>query len=152
MMTRVVHTCRPEDTLARAAQILVEKECGCIPVVDRHSKVVGITTDRDILRAAYARGKLLPEISVGQVMTRHVHCCGPEDTIMAAEAVMTAHRVRRVPVVDDSGRLVGLLALDDIALEAARERGQATKEVSDAEVGETLAGVCRRRSQVRVAP
>jgi CBS domain-containing protein len=144
-MTRQVHTCRPEDTLARAAQILVEKDCGCIPVVDRHSKVVGITTDRDILRAVYAHGKVLPEISVGQVMRRNVHCCAPDDTITAAEAVMIAHRIRRVPVVDESGRLAGLLALDDIALEAARERGQESREVSDAEVGETLAGVCRRQ-------
>ena len=142
LMTRNVVACRPEDSLARAAQLLLENDCGCIPVVDRYWQVVGIVTDRDALRVAYTKGELLPEIAVASAMTARVFCCRPEDTILCAEDLMTSYRVRRLPVTDDDGRLVGILSLDDIAREAARERSQSTRQVSDAEVGETFAAVC----------
>lgn len=147
-MTRPVFTCRPEDTLARVAQILSEKDCGCIPVVDKHATVVGMVTDRDALIAAYRQGKLLPEIPVAAAMSRRVECCSPDDTIAAAEGLMAVNRVRRLPVIQDGGRLIGILALDDIAREAARERWRGDKEVSDAEVGETLSAVCEMRPKV----
>ncbi len=62
LMTKDVVTCRKEDTLARAAQILLEQDCGCIPVVDEHSNVVGITTDQDVLLAAFTQGELQEEV------------------------------------------------------------------------------------------
>ena len=62
---------------------------------------------------------------------------------------MTANKVRRSPVTDNDGRLVGILSLDDIAREAARERSQVRKEVSDAEVGETLSAVCEVRRKAK---
>jgi CBS domain-containing protein len=148
LMTTTVATCRSEDTLARAAQILFEKDCGCIPVVDQRANVVGIVTDRDALLTCYTQGKLLPEIPVAAAMTRSVICCRPDDSVAAAERLMATNRIRRLPVTNELGRLVGILAIDDIAREAARERWQRAKEVSDTEVGETLAAVCRHRQEV----
>jgi CBS domain-containing protein len=75
-------------------------------------------------------------------MSKAVATCKPADSIEAAEHTMTAHRVRRLPVVDAQNRLVGILSLNDIAREAARERSRVGREVTDAEVGETLSVVC----------
>ncbi len=147
IMTQEVFTCSPSDTLNRAAQIFWENDCGCAPVIDHDRKVVGIVTDRDSLIAAYTQGKSLNEIPVTVAMSQVVQCCRLGDSVSSAERLMREKRVRRLPVIDDDGRLVGILAINDIAQEAAKERKQRRKEVSDAEVGETLSFVCEPRAR-----
>jgi CBS-domain-containing membrane protein len=146
LMTREVRTCRAEDTLDAATRIFWEADCGCAPVVDCDGRVVGIVTDRDVAIAAYTQHRPLADIPVSVAMSRQVYSCGPQDTVASAEKVMRSAQVRRLPVVDAEGLLVGLISLNDIALEAARERStRRQKEVSDAEVGETLASICAHR-------
>ena len=142
LMTRDVRTCRPDDRLTEPARIMWENDCGCVPVVDAQLRVLGMITDRDICMAAYTQGRRLEDIHVQIVMSKSVHCCRSDDDVSAAEELMRTQKLHRLPVVDDSRRLVGLLSLNDLACRAAIEQGQKDKQVSLEEVGRTLAAVC----------
>jgi CBS domain-containing protein len=78
-------------------------------------------------------------------MSRSLITCRPTDTVAVAEAAMRQHQIRRLPVVSDEGRLVGILSLNDIAIEAAEERAHKRRDVTPEEVGTTLAAICRHR-------
>jgi CBS domain-containing protein len=146
LMTRNVRTCKPEDTLNHAARILWESDCGCIPIVScEDEKLVGIITDRDICMAAYTQGRTLAEMRVEGAMSPRAITCDPDVPIAAAEEIMQSARVRRLPVVDEVGQLLGLISLADIAREAARNRKSRKKEIKDAEVGQTLSVICEPR-------
>jgi CBS domain-containing protein len=114
-MTRNVVTCRPGDTLNRAAQLMWEADCGAVPIVDDDGKLVGMLTDRDICMAAYTRGLPLGELSVSSAMSTQLHSCRPNDSLRSLLDTMTKHQVRRVPVVEEGGRLVGIVSLADVA-------------------------------------
>ena len=139
IMKRTVRTCTPRDTLNVPAQVMWEVDCGCVPVVEG-KRVVGIVTDRDICMAAYVRGKPLSQLTVDDTMAKHVFTCRPDDDLMDTERVMQEHQVRRLPVVDDNGQLVGLVSLADIA--SRRDR-----DVSLTDLAATLQAVCRPREQ-----
>src|SRR5260221_9521661 len=116
LMTQNVALVRPEQTLGMAAQLMWDCDCGALPVVERDSaKVVGMITDRDICMAAWSRGQAPNVIFVGEVMSREVATCHPDDTIAHAESSMRGSQVRRLPVVDGAQRLIGILSLADIA-------------------------------------
>jgi CBS domain-containing protein len=114
LMTTEVVSCRAGDTLNRCAQIMWAEACGSVPVVDDDERPVSIITDRDVCMAAYIQGKPLSEIGVASAMSKRLLVVNALDSVSTAEAVMRRHGVRRLLVVDDSGRLVGLLSIDDI--------------------------------------
>jgi CBS domain-containing protein len=146
LMSRTVKTCRATETLNRAAQLMWENDCGCIPVVDDDGRAVGIVTDRDVCMAAYTQGGQLDALPVATAMARDLRSCHATDTIVEAESIMRAAQVRRLPVVDAGGRLVGLLSLNDIAREVARQRGTKRKPaVGNEELAMTLAAICTPR-------
>jgi CBS domain-containing protein len=104
--------------------------------------------------AAYTQGGMLSHLGVGGAMTREVRSCRPMDTVAEAESIMRAAQVRRLPVVDAERHIVGLLSLNDIAREAARERGASGKpELGTEEVAETLGAICvpREHRELSVA-
>jgi len=74
LMTTGVKTCRVDDSVERAAQIMWEHDCGAVPVVDADERLVGIVTDRDVCMAAYTRGDSLQAIAVSGVMAHKLHC------------------------------------------------------------------------------
>ena len=115
IMSIDLETCRADDTLNRAAQIMWEHDCGAAPVVDNEGHVVGILTDRDICMAAYTQGRPLSEISVSSACSRSVRTCKVDESLESAEAIMAAERVRRIPVVDHDGKICGILSLGDLA-------------------------------------
>ncbi|HZO82191.1 MAG TPA: CBS domain-containing protein [Candidatus Binataceae bacterium] len=147
IMIRDVKTCSANDTLNRAAQLMWENDCGCIPVIaaDGDGRVIGIVTDRDICMAAYTQGRPLFEIPVASAMARKVIACSPTDDLKRAETLMHDNQIRRLPVLDERGRLLGIISINDIAREAARERAsrRGAVEVSDAEIGYTFEGICQ---------
>jgi CBS domain-containing protein len=148
IMTRVVRVCRPEDALNTASQMMWESDCGCIPVVSANGdgRVIGMLTDRDICMAAYTQGRRLMDIPAATAMSREVLTCSADDDLKQAEELMREKQVRRLPVVDEGGRLQGIISLNDIAREFDRERKKAgRKQVQAAELAGTLAGVCRQR-------
>jgi CBS domain-containing protein len=135
LMTKQAYSCDQSDTLARAAQIMWDHDCGCVPVLDGGRTVVGIVTDRDGFIAAYTRGKPLHEIPVSIAMARKVKTCRPEDSLESAERTMREAQVRRLPVVDANNHLVGILSLNDIA----RHLQQAGTRPSNGLAGESIA-------------
>ncbi len=145
LMQQTVHACRADESLNRAAQIMWENDCGCVPVVDGDRRLVGMITDRDVCMAAYTRGKPLAEIDVGGAMAAVVQSCRPEDTLRRAETIMRTAQVRRLPVVDRDQRLVGILSLRDIAHEAQRQSRTEHREIDGTEVSDTLGAICAQR-------
>jgi CBS domain-containing protein len=143
LMSQPVKTCRTTETLNRAAQLMWENDCGCIPVVDEDGRAVGMVTDRDVCMSAYTQGGRLDALRVASAMARDLRSCHATDTIVEAESIMRAAQVRRLPVVDAAGRPIGLLSLNDIAREVARERGTKRKAaVGNEELAVTLAAIC----------
>jgi CBS domain-containing protein len=148
LMTRALKVCTEADTVNRAAQLMWESDCGCVPVVnaDGDGQLIGIITDRDIAMAAYTQGKQLWAIPVGAAMAHKVIACHATDGISQAEALMRENRVRRMPVLDHNERLVGLLSLSDVAREAQREVSAGKRaEVTTDGVSDTLASVSQPR-------
>lgn len=143
LMTRRVMTVRAQDGLDRAARLMQDHACGCVPVVDEDSAVVGILTDRDVCMAALRADRSLSLVQARYAMSANVYTCSPEDTIEEAERRMGQHQVRRLPVVDADGRVRGILSLDDIAREAARQEGLIMPPVATREVGRTLGQITR---------
>ncbi len=141
MSTRVF-TASPETPLPRVAHVMWDKDCGFVPIVDPEtSALAGVLTDRDICMAAYTQGRPLHEIETREVMTGRVVSCLADDDVLSAEQLMRKYQVRRLPVTDAAGRLVGVLSLNDLALHAC-DAGK-TKEL--AQVARTLGEICRHR-------
>lgn len=118
LMTRNVRACSPNDTLSDAARIMWETDVGCLPVVDETHRVVAMVTDRDICMAAYTNGAPLRDLSVSTAMSKGILCTTPDTSIGDVERLMRDSQIRRVPVVDTVGHLVGLITLGDIARHA----------------------------------
>jgi CBS domain-containing protein len=154
LMTRQVKVCSEADTLNRAAQLMWEFDCGCVPVIsaDGDGRLVGVVTDRDVAMAAYTQGKQLWAIPVGTSMSHKVIACHANDGVSQAEALMRDNRVRRLPVVDQNEHLVGMLSLNDLAREAQREAATGKHaEVTEGGVSETLASVSQPRTAREMA-
>lgn len=149
LMTRQVQSCRPGDTLEQAAQNMWNSDCGCIPVCtgDGAGRIVGLITDRDICMSALFQGKALKDLRVSDAMSKSVESCRSSDSLREAEKIMRRARIRRLPVLDEHDSLVGMIALADMAREAARERTRRSKEITETEVGDTLAAICARPKQ-----
>jgi len=154
LMHKGVRVCRPDEAMTEAARIMWEADCGCVPVVSGagDGRLVGIVTDRDLCMAAYTRGKPLAELCVRDAMSRDVRSCAPGDTLAAAAGAMRAAQVRRLPVVDAAGQLLGIVSLSDVAREFTRLRARGKKGISAVELGELLAGICEPRQLGPGAP
>ena len=151
IMNRDAKVCEPEDSLNRAAQIMWEHRCGALPVVDKQFRPVGFLTDRDICMGAYTQGKILGAIPVATAMAREVFRCNATDDLESAASLMRQRGLRRMPVVDSEGRLVGLLLLDDLAHEATRTlRGGVNSSLRDL-VLEILLSINRGRMRLHVS-
>jgi len=144
LMVRDVRTCQADDDLNRPAQIMWETDCGTVPVVDAAGIVKGMITDRDICMAAYTKGRCLDAIHVRSTMAREIAACSPEDTLEAALATMRKARVRRLPVTERNGRLVGILSLNDLAREASREVESGGRNPITAEFTVAMGAICER--------
>ena len=146
--TRVM-VCAEEDTLNRAAQLMWEFDCGCIPVitVNGNGRLIGVVTDRDIAMSAYTQGKPLSAIPVSTAMAHEVIACHAGDSIEQAEKLMRDNRVRRLPVLDEEGHVIGILSLNDAVREAQREAAAGKRaEVTGEGVLQTMASLCEPRS------
>lgn len=136
---------RPHQTLADAVAVMVDRDCGWVPVVDDAGTVVGVLTDRDICLAAHDREKRIDRIAVEGVMRTNIYACRPDDSLLDAEAIMRNRRVRRLPVIDDEGHLVGLISLSDLARRAGMS-DEGPKGLTSVDVARTLAAICEPRS------
>jgi CBS domain-containing protein len=142
VMSHPVVTCPTNSTLDHAARLMWEYDCGVIPVVNDEGRLAGVITDRDICMAAYTQGRALNAIPVTVAMAGKVVAVHDDDAIEQAEELMRDSRIRRLPVLDEDGRPVGLVSISDLARLAAHAR----KSGVDRELVQTLAAVCQPRA------
>ncbi len=130
LMTRQVETVSPDTTLQEAARLMKEIDAGVMPVVEG-SQLVGILTDRDITVRATAEGRHPGQTMVGEVMTADPAYCFADQEIEEAAILMEEQQIRRLPILDRNGQLVGIVSLGDLAVDAE----------DDELVGEVLEGI-----------
>ena len=132
MTTNPAHA-TPDTNLRDVVLMMVANDCGCIPVVDSHEShhVVGVITDRDICVRTVAEGRNPLELAAQDAMTRNVMTVTPQTHLDDLVKQMEEWKVRRAPVVDERGNLIGMVAQADIALQATPRVDEMVKEVSE---------------------
>ena len=123
-------TCEPTTTLRLVATLMVDHDCAAVPIVSS-GEVIGIVTDRDIACRAVARGWNATELPASMVMSSPLLAISPDETFDDAVQLMKENHVHHLPVIDDDGRLVGIVAQSDLGRRMSnRELGQLTRETS----------------------
>src|ERR1022692_577433 len=133
LMTSPLVSCTPWDTAQKAASLMKAYGVGSIPVVADTSDPLleGIVTDRDLCCGVVAPGKNANAVQVADLMTRIPVTCGPEYTLDECLELMQENQIRRIPVVNNRGRCIGIVAQADIALHApAAQVAKTIKEFS----------------------
>lgn len=143
VMMRTAASCSRETNLGEAVEILWNRNCGMLPVIDAEQKVIGVITDRDICIALGTRNRLPDQITVGEVASGKLFACRPDDDIRLALASMAEAKVRRLPVLTPEGKLEGILSMDDIVTHSETRGGKVANELSHDDVVETLKAVYR---------
>lgn len=126
VMTRNPCSCSPDSSLEEVARMMVNHDCGEIPVLDSRSAPIGVLTDRDICCRTVAQGKNPLEMKASDIMTSPVVTVTPQTSVTDCCKLMEAKQIRRVVVVDDAGRCCGIVAQADIAL-----HDRSTREVAE---------------------
>ena len=133
LMTPNPHCATTDTPLQDVARMMVECDCGEIPVVERQEgkTPVGVVTDRDIVVRAVAQGKNPLTINAGGVMTSPAVTAKQDDDADTVKRLMEQHQIRRVPVVDRNGQICGIVSLADLARRDSRKDvGEVVREVS----------------------
>ncbi len=120
VMTKNPACCLPNAMVADAAQVMKRENIGSIPVIENEQtrKLIGIVTDRDLALKIVAEGRDAKSTTVDAVMTHNVMTCRAEDDLQKALDAMSSHQLRRIPVVDNDNRILGIIAQADVATRA----------------------------------
>ena len=146
IMTRDVASCSLDADVAGVTQLMWDRDCGAIPVVDTTGQVVGMVTDRDICIGLATKGRTAAHVSAREVMSRGLHTCLSDDDVAAALDAMKTAKVRRLPVIDRDGHLKGSLSLNDVVLHTKRKGSPSADSVVNA-----LKSICEHRSELLTA-
>jgi CBS domain-containing protein len=133
------------ESLADAAKLMWENDCGVLPIIKDGRKVVGIITDRDICMAAAINDSNPSAISVEETMTGQVYSVTPEDDVEQALQTMREHRIRRLPVLNPEGELEGMLSMNDVVLHVQAPGGAKGDGIGSGEVLKTYQAICQHR-------
>jgi CBS domain-containing protein len=129
-MTSDPKTVEPDSTVRQAAGVMKQADTGIVPVVEG-GRLVGTITDRDIAIRVVAEGKDVEPTTVAEIASRELVTVDPDQDLDEALKLMAKHQVRRLPVVEEDGRLVGILSQADVAREGAdSETGQLVQQIS----------------------
>jgi CBS domain-containing protein len=124
-------TCIPEESIASICTRLSALNIGAFPVCDAHGALVGIISERDVVRAFAKDGARLVDMHVRDLMTREVATCPQDMTMVEAERLMHKHRVRHLPVMDGA-KLVGMLSIRDVMVWRQQEARDEANVLRDA--------------------
>jgi CBS domain-containing protein len=120
LMTENPACCTADTNLQEVAKMMLDNDCGAIPVVEdnNHKRPIGVVTDRDITIRTVAKGENPLNMSAKSVMTKNVFTVTPDMSVEECVDLMEENQVRRVPVVDEEGNCIGMVAQADIAIKA----------------------------------
>ncbi len=127
LMNPRVKSAGTDASVADVVLIMEKYDCGAVPILNAANKLVGIVTDRDICLGLGFRPFPAAGIPITDLMSKKVYACTPEEDVSAALLTMKSRKVRRLPVIDASGQLVGILSMDDIVLHADENFGETVK-------------------------
>jgi CBS domain-containing protein len=131
VMTPEPAYCSATATLDLVAKMMVQNNCGEIPIVDSSNRPIGVVTDRDIVCRVVAEGKNPTAYPAATCMTTPVVTVRASASLDELITTMEAHQIRRVPIVDDDGACIGIVAQADIAaLESPRKTGELVSHIS----------------------
>jgi len=131
LMTSNPKTIGIESAVVEAAKIMRDENVGIVPIVEGE-RLVGTITDRDIAIKVVAEGSDVYSTTAGQVASRDLVTVDPQQDLDEALRLMAQHQVRRLPVVEEDGRLVGILAQADVAREAKpKQTGRVVEKISE---------------------
>jgi CBS domain-containing protein len=116
-----VYSIRPEHSVSEMAMLVSSKKIGAVVVCDASGRILGVASERDIVRAIAAYGKGALEMPIRNIMTSPVVTCSPSDTVKTVLKVMTERRIRHLPVVEN-GDLIGIVSIGDAVNHRLRER------------------------------
>ena len=135
VMTKDVVTCTPENTIAEVARLMKTEDIGPVLIVDNEQSktLVGIVTDRDIVVKAIAEGQDVKTTRVGDVMSKKLVTCRADDDVDVAMKAMAQFQLRRIPVVGENMKLLGIISQADVAtrVDAPEKTGEIVKEISE---------------------
>jgi CBS domain-containing protein len=136
VMTKKPVCCLPDDLATEAAELMKNEHVGSIPVIEdeQTQKLVGIVTDRDLVIKIMAEGLDAKSTKVETVMTRKVVTCSPEDDLQKAVDAMAENQLRRIPIVDDDNKILGIIAQADVVMhfDHPKKAAAMVKEISQA--------------------
>lgn len=142
IMTKDPACCAPSDSVKTASQLMINNDCGEIPVIDESGVLVGVVTDRDIACRCVAEGKS-SDTAVEAVMSQQLVTTKPQDSVEDCCAKMEDGQLRRLPVVDEQGKCCGIVSQADIAMEGSKkEAGDLLREISEPTEEPAKAGCC----------
>ena len=127
IMTADVETCSPEDDLAKVVEIMWRRDCGVVPITDDEEKVAGIITDRDIAIASASKNRVLSKIKVADLIGEKIIVCNADDKSEDALKKMRKYKIKRLPVLDETEKLVGILSISDVLLKDKKSKKTALK-------------------------
>lgn len=134
VMTNNPVCCLPNDSVAKAAGLMKSQDIGSIPVIENEQtqKLVGIVTDRDLALKVVAEGRDPKTTKVEAVMTHNVVTCRADDDLQKALDAMAEHQLRRIPVVNNDNKIVGIIAQADVAtrVDQPEKTAEMVKEIS----------------------
>jgi len=131
LMTADPQCCTAETPLNEVAKLMVENDCGEIPIVDHDKQLIGVVTDRDIVCRVVAKGQNPSAMTAQDAMTQPVISVTEGSSLEDVLSLMEEHQIRRVPVVDATGACCGIIAQADVAMVAQEsEVGEMVREVS----------------------
>ncbi|HVT02025.1 MAG TPA: CBS domain-containing protein [Thermoanaerobaculia bacterium] len=122
VMTPNPQTVTEKESLQVAAKTMLDEDCGSLPVVDQHRKVIGMVTDRDIVIRVVAQGRNPAQSTVSDAMTKSAFSVHEEDSLDRVFDLMSEKQVRRLPVVNQKEEIVGIIAQADLATEGDQRK------------------------------
>jgi len=147
LMTKKFEFCTFEDTAALAGNIMKAKNCGFIPIVrDKKSLILeGVLTDRDLALYLTSSNRLAKDVKLREFATTDLKTVKPGDNISQVKARMEEAHIHRVPVVDESGKLLGIISLKNLAEEAWKERSKDNPEFTEKGLAEIIESIALSR-------
>jgi len=138
IMKQPAISCDADTNVGSAVQLMWEHNCGLLPVVGADQKLIGVVTDRDICIAMGTRNRLPGDLTIGEIATKEVFTCEPDEEIQEALETIASNHVRRLPVVNRQGVVQGILSMDDIVLHGDLKKWEGGCELTSEEIIRSL--------------